>query len=110
MKADLRLLGSHDGDIAWEHAVQGDGRALRRRAGGAAEARHLGERMDSRVGSAGNGEARPAGKDLVERGSKLALHGSLSRLSRPARKVRPVVFECQLERRHGSIFADAPSS
>jgi hypothetical protein len=43
-----------------------------RRAGGAAEARHLGERMNPRVGPAGNGEARPAGKDLVERGSKLA--------------------------------------
>jgi hypothetical protein len=110
MKPVLRLLGRHDGDIAWEHAVQGEWRALRRRAGGGAEARHLGERVDSRVGPARNGETRPAGKDLVERGSKRALHGSLLRLGRPAREIGSVVFERQLEGRHGSIFADAASS
>jgi hypothetical protein len=66
--------------------------------------------MDSRVGPSGNGEARPAGKDLVECGSELAFHGSLSRLGRPAREVGSVVFERQLEGRHASIFADAPSS
>ena len=65
-----------------------------------AEARHLGERVDSRVGPARNGETRPAGKDLVERGSKLALHGSLLRLGRPAREIGSVVFERQLEGRH----------
>ena len=110
MKAFLCVLGRYDGDIAWQNTVQGDGRALRRRAGGTAEARHLGKRVDSRVGPARNGETRPARKDLVECGSELALHGSLLRLGRPAREVCSVVFERQLEGRHASIFADAPSS
>ena len=110
MKSVLRLLGRHDRDIAWEHAVQGDRRALRRRAGGATEARHLGKRMDSRVGPAGHGEARPARKDLTERGAELALHRSLSGLGRPTRELGSVVFDRQLESRHCSIFADGPSS
>ena len=43
-------------------------------------------------------------EDLVERVAELAFHGSLLRLGRPAREIRSVVFECELDNRHGKFM------
>src|SRR6185312_14673613 len=100
----LGLLGRNRGDIPGEDAVQGDRRSLRRRPRRAREARDLPECVYAGVRAPGDAEPRPAGKDLVERVAEFALHGSLLRLGRPAREIRSVVFECELDNRHGKFM------
>ena len=91
-----RLLGGDDRDVLRERRVQRLGGALRRRAAADLDRRDVRERVDARVGAAGDGETVDRVVQLRERGAELALDGALARLARPAAEAGAVVRERQL--------------
>jgi hypothetical protein len=104
MEVRRRLFRTDDRDVVGQRRIERLGRTRGGRATLDVDAGHLAERVDARVGTAGDGESVNRAVELLECAPELAFDGAKTGLGRPAAEAGAVVLEREPEP-HRTIIA-----
>jgi len=96
------LFNPCDGNIRGKKGIEATLETREIHRFGGVECHYLAQSMDARIGAPGNAHPHGFAEQALERGLNRALHGGHGGLYLPAVVIRPVVFECQLERQSGA--------